>query len=158
MIVTARERADIRRRMLKTGCTQTDASTKIGIGAYSEAADKQDPLRQQFMIQDTRSLDEVIREIAGLGFITSFCTAGYRCGRTGKLFMKISRSGKLRNLCIPNAMITFKEFLLDYASEETRRIGEKLIEEHMQDVPENIRAKLIKKLEETENGARDLSF
>ncbi len=158
MILTAREPAHIRRDVINVGCTQTDASTKIGIGAYSETGGEQDQTKQQFMIGDPRSLDEVIRELAGMGWLTSFCTAGYRCGRTGSYFMKIAKEGKVHNFCVPNAILTFKEYLMDYASEETRRIGEKLIGERMKDVPAGIVPALLEKLGEIENGKRDLRF
>ena len=156
MILTAREPAHIRRDVINVGCTQTDASTRIGIGAYSEADGVQEAERQQFMLGDTRSLDEVVRELANMGYLTSFCTAGYRCGRTGSYFMKIAKAGNVHKFCIPNAILTFKEYLLDYASEETRRVGEKLIERRLSDIPQATRPFLIEMLEAIENGKRDL--
>ncbi len=158
MIVTARESARMRREAISVGCTQTDASTKIGIGAYSESLGKQKEETQQFMIGDSRSLEEVVNEMTSLGYITSFCTADYRCGRTGALFMSIAKKGKIQHLCIPNGILTFKEYLLDYASEKTKKAGEKLIEERMNDVPENMRSAVRERLREIENGARDLFF
>jgi len=158
MIITAREPAHIRRDVINVGCTQTDASTRIGIGAYSGTDTEQHAERQQFLLGDTRSLDEVIRELAEMGYLTSFCTAGYRCGRTGSYFMDIAKSGKVHRFCMPNAVLTFKEYLLDYASEQTRQIGDKLIEQHMSNVPENIRPVLRERLEAIEHGQRDLRF
>ena len=158
MILTARERAEIRRDVINVGCTQTDASTRIGVGAYSERYGAQEAERQQFLLGDTRSLDEVIRELAGMGYLTSFCTAGYRCGRTGSYFMGIAKKGKVHQFCIPNAILTFKEYLLDYASEETRKIGEKLIERRIEDIPDNVRPLLQERLEAIGHGARDLRF
>jgi len=158
MIVTARETAEIRHQAIQLGCTQTDASTRIGIGAYSEEYDEQEANRQQFLLGDTRSLDEVVRELAQMGLLTSFCTAGYRCGRTGSYFMSIAKKGKTHQFCIPNAILTFKEYLLDYGSDETKRIGERLIEQRLGEVPENIRPVLKQRLQEIENGARDLRF
>ena len=94
LIVTARERAELRREIINYGCTQTDASSKIGIGAYSEKkVQEENPDKVQFMLGDERSLDEVIRELAGDGYITSFCTAGYRCGRTGDKIMNLLEKG-----------------------------------------------------------------
>ena len=116
MILTAREPAYIRRDVIPVGCTQIDASTRIGIGAYSDNSNEQELERQQFQIGDPRSLDEVIRELAQMGYITSFCTADYRCGRTGKYFMDIAKKGKIHYFCIPNAILTFQEYLEDYAS------------------------------------------
>ena len=158
LIVTAREPAHIRRQCIRIGCTQTDASSRIGIGSYNEKYTHQEAERQQFLLGDTRSLDEVIRELAGMGFLTSFCTAGYRCGRTGSYFMDIAKKGKVHQFCVPNAILTFKEYLADYASEETRRIGEKLIEKRIQDVPTSIQKALRDRLKDIENGQRDLRF
>jgi 2-iminoacetate synthase len=158
LIVTAREPSHIRRRCIEIGCTQTDASSRIGIGSYSETYTHQEAERQQFLLGDTRSLDEVIRELAEMGFLTSFCTAGYRSGRTGSYFMDIAKKGKVHHFCVPNAILTFKEYLTDYASEETRKMGEELIEKRIQDVPKSIRQALQDRLKEIENGKRDLRF
>jgi 2-iminoacetate synthase len=156
MIITAREPAEIRMDAINVGCTQTDASTRIGIGAYSEGTAEQESDKQQFLLGDTRELDDVVRELAQMGYLTSFCTAGYRCGRTGSYFMSIAKKGKTRRFCIPNAILTFKEYLLDYASEETRKIGDALIEKRTNDVPEALRPALKERLETIENGARDV--
>jgi 2-iminoacetate synthase len=158
MIITARERSDVRRDVIQVGCTQTDASSRIGIGAYSDARDAQAAERQQFLLGDTRSLDDVTRELAERGYLTSFCTAGYRCGRTGQTFMDLAKKGKVHEFCIPNAILTFKEYLLDYASPETRRIGEQLIAERIDAVPERLRPLLLERLKATEAGRRDLRF
>jgi 2-iminoacetate synthase len=158
MILTAREPAHVRREVIKVGVTQMDASTKIGIGAYSDSKDMQEAGRQQFMIGDTRSLDEVTRELAEMGYLTSFCTADYRCGRTGSVFMNIAKKGKIQHLCLPNAILTFKEYLLDYATKETKELGEKLIEEKVEDVPESIKKVVKERLQSIENGERDLYF
>ncbi len=166
LILTARETADIRRQMMPLGITQTDASTKIGIGAYSENYDEQEIERQQFIIGDPRSLDEVIRELAEMGYITSFCTAGYRCGRTGDRIMKLLRSGKEGKFCKLNAILTFREWLDDFASEQTRHIGEQIIEKEIEEVrmqvPENysetVFNELLKYYERIKNGERDLYF
>ncbi len=136
MICTAREPAAIRDETVLRGVTQMDASTRIGIGAYSEddkndngeaRHDGQHEERQQFLLGDTRSLDELIRDMARQGFITSFCTAGYRIGRTGERIMHLLRSCKEGHFCKLNAVLTFREWLDDFATGETRRIGEELI-------------------------------
>jgi 2-iminoacetate synthase len=158
MIVTAREPAAIRREALNLGCTQTDASTRIGIGAYSDRYSEQELQRQQFMLGDTRSLDEVVRELAEMGLLTSFCTAGYRCGRTGTSFMQLAKAGKVHEFCIPNAILTFKEYLVDYASAETRAVGEPLIMRHLAGVDPHLQPKLTEWLQAIENGSRDLRF
>lgn len=155
MIITARENARVRREVIPVGCTQLDAGSNIAIGGYS----KEDPdhNRQQFILGDNRSLDEAIRDLAGMGYITSFCTAGYRCGRTGGYFMDIAKKGKVHNLCMPNAILTFKEYLLDYASDETREAGERLINQEIDALPDNqVRQKVLGFLERIEAGERDL--
>lgn len=137
LIVTAREQKDIKLEVISYGCTQTDASTKIGVGAYTEAKKQEDNADAvQFMLGDQRSLDEVIKELAENGYITSFCTAGYRCGRTGDKIMNLLESGVEGKFCKLNAILTFREYLNDYASEETRKIGELLIEKELKEVEE----------------------
>lgn len=135
LIVTARERADLRREIIRYGCTQTDASTKIGIGAYSEKKRQgENADKVQFTLGDERSLDEVVRELAQDGFITSFCTAGYRCGRTGDKIMSLLGKGVEGRFCKLNAVLTFREYLNDYASPATRRIGEELIRRELDEI------------------------
>ncbi len=170
MIITAREPAEIRREVLPM-CTQTDASTRIGIGAYSEIdgakePNKQDLTKQQFFIGDDRDLDDVVRELAEMGYITSFCTAGYRCGRTGKNIMELLKTGKEGNFCKLNAILTFREWLDDFASEKTKEVGEELIKKEMKEVkmktPRVFSPKVLDELkdyyERIKNGERDLYF
>ncbi len=134
MIVTARETAEIRRRSISCGITQTDASSKIGIGSYSEEGTGQESERQQFILGDTRSLDALVKDFAELGYITSFCTAGYRCGRTGKCIMDLLRSGQEGKFCKLNAVLTFQEWLDDFATPETRVAGLKVLEKELDEV------------------------
>ncbi|NOY79138.1 MAG: [FeFe] hydrogenase H-cluster radical SAM maturase HydG [Calditrichaeota bacterium] len=165
MIITARERAEIRRELMPI-CTQTDASTRIGIGAYRESTNRQESERQQFLLGDTRSLDEVIRELAEMGYITSFCTAGYRCGRTGDRIMKLLRTGREGKFCKLNAILTFREWLDDFASEETKKIGEELIQREMNEIkektPVDFSERVYQELQvyykRIQNGERDLYF
>ena len=155
MILTARENAEIRNEVIQVGCSQIDAGSNIGVGSYTE--DAVDYQRQQFILGDNRSLDEAIRDMARLGFITSFCTADYRCGRTGGCFMGIAKKGKIHNLCMPNAILTFKEYLLDYASEETKEAASYLIDKELAALPnEQVRATVVEMLERIKNGERDL--
>lgn len=133
MIITCREKPEFIRDVIPM-CTQRDASSRIGIGAYSDRYESQEGERQQFILGDTRSLDEVIRELAGMGYITSFCTAGYRCGRTGKNIMTLLRTGKEGCFCKLNAILTFQEWLEDFASPQTKRIGEAIIEREIAEV------------------------
>jgi len=162
MILTARENAQLRREVLPLGCTQTDASTRIGIGSYADLVDEnQHSERQQFLLGDTRSLDDVVRELAEAGLITSFCTAGYRCGRTGQKIMKLLRSGKEGQFCKLNAVITFREWLDDFASGETIAAGEKVIAKEIEQIrlrmPEVFEA-FLSYYEKTRAGDRDLYF
>ena len=161
MIITARESAKIRREVISLGCTQTDASTRIGIGAYSERYNTQEAKKQQFLIGDTRSLEELIKELAEMGYITSFCTAGYRCGRTGKCIMDLLKEGKERWFCKLNAVLTFREWLDDFACEETKRIGENLIQKEINEIKQLLPAvypQFISYYERIKNGERDIYF
>lgn len=161
MILTARETPEIRREVISLGVTQTDASTRIGIGAYSDRYTEQEAERQQFLLGDTRSLNEVIRELALNGYITSFCTAGYRCGRTGKCIMDLLKHGKERWFCKLNAVLTFKEWLDDFASKKTRAAGEEIIKKEINEIKEQIPKifpKFMKYYTRIENGERDLYF
>jgi len=163
MIITAREDAALRREVISLGCTQLDASSQIGVGAYADerpGQDQQDD-RQQFLLGDTRSLEEVIRELAEDGYITSFCTAGYRCGRTGKKIMKLLRCGQEGQFCKLNAVITFREWLDDFATEETLAAGEKLIAAEISQIQERMPDRFEQFMnfyEKTRSGDRDLYF
>ncbi len=164
MIVTARERPETIREVIGM-CTQRDASTRIGIGAYSERYGEQEAERQQFILGDTRSLDEVIGELADLGHITSFCTSGYRCGRTGDHIMKLLKSGHESRFCKLNAVLTFREWLDDFASDATRAKGEALIKKEMAEIrarTAHFPPETVKMLEtyyaRIEGGERDLCF
>ena len=163
MIITARERPELRKEVIKLGCTQTDASTRIGLGAYSEQYDRQEKDRQQFVLGDTRELDDVVRELAELGMISSFCTAGYRCGRTGDKIMGLLKCGTEGKFCKLNAVLTFREWLDDFSSPETQKIGEALIKKEIYEIhkdPFFANNPLLKEFEEyytrVSGGERDL--
>ncbi len=161
LILTARESAKIRKKVISLGCTQTDASTRIGIGAYSDRYSEQEGRRQQFFLGDTRGLDEVTRELIQLGYITSFCTAGYRCGRTGKCIMELLRTGKEGQFCKLNAVLTFKEWLDDFASPQTQKLGEELIKKELGEIESSMPleySKLLEYYERIKEGERDLYF
>lgn len=134
MIITARENAQVRRDVIPVGCTQTDASTKIGVGSYSEDYPEQQSSRQQFMLGDTRSLNELITEFANNGTITSFCTAGYRCGRTGDKIMGLLKKGHEGRFCKLNAILTFREWLDDFGTPGAVAAGEKVIKKEFEEV------------------------
>jgi len=163
MILTARENAELRKSLIPLGITQTDASSNIGLGAYnrSQGAEMQESTRQQFILGDTRSLDDVVRDLALMGYITSFCTAGYRCGRTGECIMDSLRTGAEGKFCKLNAVVTFREWLDDFASPETKAIGETVVKKEI----EELREKLPKVFDtfmdyynRTAGGERDLYF
>lgn len=157
MILTARETPEVRKEMIPLGISQIDAGSKIGIGGYKK--DDYIPEKEQFHLGDIRSLDDVIKEMCEFGYLTSFCTACYRSGRTGEDFMDIAKPGNIQNFCIPNGILTFKEYLLDYASDETKKAGEKLIEDELIEIG-NInsqRKELIEqKLKLLDEGKRDI--
>ena len=134
LIITARETPAMRRRLLPLGVTQMDAASNVGVGAYADGQEKQKGERQQFILGDPRGLDEVVREWAAAGCITSFCTAGYRCGRTGKCIMDLLRSGAEGKFCKLNAVLTFKEWLDDFATPETQAVGEALLLKELDEV------------------------
>jgi 2-iminoacetate synthase len=134
LIVTAREKAELKHDVIKLGCTQTDASTKIGIGAYSDQKAEAYPNKEQFKIGDSRDLDDVIKEMSKIGYISSFCTAGYRCGRTGETIMGMLSHCVEGKFCKLNAVLTFREYLNDYASSETKALGENLIQKEINEI------------------------
>jgi 2-iminoacetate synthase len=160
LIITARESSAILKKMYPI-MTQRDASTNIKIGGY-EKTFLQEEDEQQFILGDDRSLDDVVRELAEAGYITSFCTAGYRCGRTGKKIMNLLRCGREGQFCKLNAILTFREWLDDFASIETKTAGERIIQKEILDVKENFPAsevlELLKAYEKVKRGTRDLYF
>jgi 2-iminoacetate synthase len=163
MIVTARERADSRNRVLDHGMTQLDCSSNIAIKGYSDFADEahQEKERQQFMLGDNRSIDDMVRYLAGRGTITSFCTAGYRCGRTGGCIMDALKTGREGKFCKINAVLTFREWLDDFASDETRAVGEKVIADELAAIEKwlpKFYPQVLKQYEATCRGERDLFF
>lgn len=160
LICTARESEKVRREVLSLGVSQIDAGTRIGVGAYTESAvANQMPEKEQFSIGDSRSLDDVVCEICETGHLPSFCTACYRAGRTGEQFMKVAKSGFVHHFCMPNALFTLKEYLLDYASDETRQKGESAIASHLTRFKgEPVYDQICMNLKSIENGARDLRF
>lgn len=160
LILTARESKDLRNEVMEFGVSQIDGGTKIELGSYSENLnEKQNLNKEQFTINDTRTLDEIINELMDGGFLPSFCTACYRLGRTGEHFMEFSVPGFIKRFCGPNAILTFSEYLMDYASEEVREKGWKAIEVNLQkgvdpDYVEEIRSRI----EQIKKGTRDLYF
>ena len=151
MIISTRESQKTREHVLQLGISQ------ISGGGYTEPV--RDDSSAQFDVSDTRTLDEVVNWLMKMGFIPSFCTACYRAGRTGDRFMSLLKSGQIVNCCQPNALMTLKEYLEDYASPETKEIGESLIAKEIRKVPnEKVRERAIQYLEELKEGKRDFRF
>ena len=157
MIISTRESRDVRERVLDLGISQISGASRTSVGGY--ASEERDEDTAQFDLADRRSLDEVVKWLMELGYIPSFCTACYRAGRTGERFMKICKGGKIQDCCTPNAVLTLKEYLLDYASPETRKAGEALIAGELGKIEsEALRSSLCKDLERLEKGERDLRY
>ncbi len=159
LILTAREPAEIRDEILQYGVSQIDGGTNIELGGYSQKEVKQDIDQEQFVINDNRSLNEVMEELVGNGFIPSFCTACYRLNRTGEHFMEFSVPGFIKRYCQPNAMLTLAEYLEDYAPETTKIKGYKLIDEELINYGDDrFKTELIERLKKIKQGERDLYF
>ena len=160
LIMTARESEAIRDEVIQFGVSQIDAGTKLEIGGYqNQKGNQQDINKEQFVIGDTRELDDVMHWLLTKGYIPSFCTACYRMGRTGEHFMEFAIPGFIKRYCTPNAIITMAEYLEDYASEKTREAGYSLIEKELEKMPESAqKQKIITNLEAVKQGKRDLRF
>jgi len=161
MILTAREPQHIRKEVLQYGCSQIDAGTKLELGAYSEKVEKtiQDLNKEQFLINDERSLAEVIDELIDTDYLPSFCTACYRKGRTGEHFMEFSVPGFIKRFCTPNAILTLSEYIMDYAGRETAEKGWRLIEKNIADLNEpKLESAVRERIEKIKSGQRDLYF
>ena len=157
MIISTRESQEVREKMLQLGVSQISGASRTSVGGYCEEERPHDS--EQFDVSDQRSLDEVVDWLMQLGFIPSFCTACYREGRTGDRFMSLCKSGQIQNCCLPNALMTLKEYLIDYAAPKTKEIGEKLILEEIKSIPkEKIQEIVRKNLVEIEKGNRDFRF
>ena len=157
MIVSTRESQKTRERVLHLGISQISGGSRTSVGGYTEEIAPEDTV--QFDISDTRTLDEVVKWLMEMEYIPSFCTACYRAGRTGDRFMSFCKAGEILNFCHPNALITLKEYLEDYASPETKKIGLELIEKEMKKVPnEKVRQVATDYLKKIEQGERDFRF
>ncbi|MBQ8336232.1 MAG: [Bacteroidaceae bacterium] len=158
MIISTRESKKSRERLLELGITQMSGGSRTSVGGYVKP-EESDENSAQFDISDNRTLEEVVSWLLDLDHIPSFCTACYREGRTGDRFMTLLKNGQISNCCLPNALLTLKEYLKDYASPETCEKGERMIKRLLQSVPrESVRAKASSYLDEIENGKRDFRF
>ena len=160
LILTARENPSLRREVMKFGVSQIDAGSRIEIGGYTGMGCEQVKEREQFMLGDIRSLDSVMKELIEDGFVPSFCTACYRLGRTGEHFMEFAIPGFIKRFCQPNALTTLMEYLVDYASEETKTAGMKLIDVELDKMKdEKIKEQVKERLDKIKQTAqRDLYF
>ncbi len=158
MIVSTRESEKTRERVLQLGVSQISGGSRTSVGGYVEPEAEEDN-SAQFDVSDTRTLDEIVNWLLSLGYIPSFCTACYREGRTGDRFMSLVKSGQIANCCQPNALMTLKEYLEDYASEDTRIKGEAVIDNEIPRITnEKVRKIAIEHLRELHDGKRDFRF
>ena len=159
MIVSTRESQKTRERVLHLGISQISGGSRTSVGGYFEAEPEEEN-SSQFDVTDTRSLDEVVNWLMKMDYIPSFCTACYREGRTGDRFMSLCKSGQIQNCCLPNALMTLQEYLMDYASSETKEIGENLIHKEIENIPnEKVKDIVIKNLKLIkDNNKRDFRF
>lgn len=157
MIVSTRETEEVREKIIRLGVSQISGGSRTSVGGYCEEERPHDT--EQFDVSDNRTLDEVVNWLMKSGYIPSFCTACYREGRTGDRFMSLCKSGQIQNCCHPNALMTLKEFLMDYASEDTRKTGEKIIAKEIENIgSEKVKAIVRERLSRIENGERDFRF
>lgn len=160
MIMSTRENQEMRRRGLHLGISQISGASKTSVGGYdAQSCEAEDESSAQFETDDKRTLDEVVKWLIDMDYIPSFCTACYREGRTGDRFMQLCKSGQIQNCCHPNALMTLKEYLVDYAAESTRAAGEALIERELAAIPkEKVRKIASDYIKEIEHGKRDFRF
>jgi len=159
LILTAREAPDVRREVLQYGVSQIDGGTKLELGSYSESQNEVQNLnREQFRINDPRSLSEVIDELLVNDYLPSFCTSCYRMGRTGEHFMEFSVPGFIKRFCTPNAILTLSEYICDYASDDVAGKGWKVIEKNLQKLEPAVMDKTREKIDRIKAGERDLYF
>lgn len=158
MIVSTRESKACRERVLHLGISQISGGSRTSVGGYYEP-EPEDENSSQFDVSDNRTLDEVVNWLMQMGHVPSFCTACYREGRTGDRFMSLCKSGQIQNCCLPNALMTLKEYLIDYASPATRALGEKMIQQQIGEIPkEKVQRIVRERLVKIEQGDRDFRF
>jgi 2-iminoacetate synthase len=159
IILSTRERPELRRELFEVGISQISAGSRTSPGSYKETEENLDEKElQQFQLGDHRTLDEIVRDCASLGYMPSFCTACYRSNRTGDRFMELAKTGSIGKICVPNALATFKEYLNDFASDETKEIAEKFLEEEIEKVEGTTRNTIDKMIDRVDKGERDVFF
>lgn len=160
MILSTREPAGYRDEVIALGISQISAGSCTGVGGYHKDIEKPEKKTYgQFQVEDNRTTDEMLLSVCKSGYLPSFCTACYRQGRTGDRFMALAKTGEIQNICQPNAILTFKEFVVDYASPETKAAGEEVIRMHLDKISNpKMRKEIEKRLAKIEAGERDLYF
>lgn len=158
MIISTRESEEVRAKALGLGISQISGASRTSVGGYTEEERPHDS--EQFDVSDQRTLDEVVNWLMKLGYIPSFCTACYREGRTGDRFMSLCKNGQILNCCHPNALMTLSEYLVDYAGEDTKKVGYDLIERELAKIPgEKVRKIAAENIEQIKNSnRRDFRF
>lgn len=158
MIVSTRESQETREKVLNLGISQVSGASRTSVGGYAEKEEEEDN-SAQFDVSDNRTLDEVVKWLLDLGYIPSFCTACYREGRTGDRFMSLVKSGQIANCCQPNALMTLKEYLEDYASESTKESSVEIIKKELMSIKsDKVRKLVLQHFKDIENGKRDFRF
>ena len=158
MIISTRETPKARKRVLELGVSQISGGSRTSVGGYC-TPEPEEENSAQFDVSDNRTLDEIVCWLIDMGYVPSFCTACYREGRTGDRFMSLCKSGQIQNCCQPNALMTLKEYLEDYASEKTKEAGERMIAKELLTIPkEKVREIVIERLGKIEAGERDFRF
>jgi len=158
MIISTRESQSVREKVIRLGVSQVSGASRTSVGGYYEP-EAEDDKSEQFDVSDKRTLDEVVKWLMQLGYIPSFCTACYREGRTGDRFMSLCKSGQILNCCHPNALMTLKEYLEDYASKDTKQIGDRLIEKELEKIPnQKVKKTATEDINQINAGKRDFRF
>ncbi len=159
IILSTRERAELRRELFHVGVSQISAGSRTSPGAYKESKESVEEYQmEQFQLGDHRSLDEVVRDCCELGFMPSFCTACYRSNRTWDRFMELAKSGNIGKICVPNAISTFNEYILDFASDETKIVAEDFTKKELEKLDGPTKVKTEKMLQKINQGKRDIFF
>ncbi|MBA4250108.1 MAG: [FeFe] hydrogenase H-cluster radical SAM maturase HydG [Chlorobiaceae bacterium] len=159
IILSTREKPELRRELFNAGVSQISAGSRSSPGSYKEINDSaKESMIEQFQLGDHRTLDEVVKDCTQLGYLPSFCTACYRSHRTGDRFMELAKSGNIGKICTPNALATFKEYLIENASDETKSVGESFIKKELEKEKSVVRKKTEKLIKKVEDGERDVYY
>ena len=157
IILSTREKAELRRELFEVGISQISAGSRTAPGSYQESKEAlSEHELEQFQLGDHRTLDEIVKDCALLGYMPSFCTACYRSNRTGDRFMELAKTGNIGKICVPNALTTFKEYLNDFAKEDTKKAGEEFLIDELEKVEGTTREKTEKMIERVDEGERDI--